>query len=159
MKASLVSVAQLTRSLTEYGIGPILYGSLGVSVYLGDFKQFGDVDLLVDAPWVAERWPQLVGIMNNEDFKLVDPKEHEFEDGDGTKVAFADRSILQRDGVITSEEEIVSKKVGDLVIRTLTAHAFIRAYEFSKKDGYRRDVRQKNDDRIIDLLRGYIVNR
>jgi len=42
--------------LNEFGIDPILYGSLGVSVYLGNFKKFNDIDFLIEDEWLSNKW-------------------------------------------------------------------------------------------------------
>jgi len=156
MNATLESAAQLSTYLAEHEVDPILYGSLGASIYLGAFKQFGDIDLLIESAWLDEQWPELVRIMHDQNFELVDPREHEFRNKEGLAVAFADKSILVRDKIITSPNEIVERMIGSVVVSTLSPEAFRRAYAFSKQDGYRRDVRQKNDEAIIHRLEAYI---
>lgn len=64
--------------LKKHGVSPILYGSLGVSVYLGKFKDFDDIDLLIDDQWFNDKWSDLLRIMTQNGFELIDLKEHEF---------------------------------------------------------------------------------
>lgn len=152
----LKQAAEIIEQLQSAGLDPVLYGSLGASLYLGEFKQFGDVDLLVDESWISERWPELVQLMNTLGFELVDKKEHAFSDKHGLSVAFAADSILVRDGIIGSIEELSRQDVEGVNIRTLSPLQLKKAYEFSVKDGYRLEVRGKQDRTVIELLDRHI---
>ncbi len=137
---------------------PILYGSQGVSLYIGNFKQFGDIDLLVDDRLLGEDWRLLIATMEKLGFTLDDEREHEFSNEEGTTVAFAGKSILMRDNIAQSVDEAI----GDFLIegkkiQTLTPEAFLRAYEHSVKDGYRKDVRGKKDSEIILLIKASLT--
>lgn len=143
--------------LQANSINPILYGSLGVSIYLGPFKAFNDIDLLVDGQWTGRKWPDLVAIMQQKGFKVVDEHEHEFRHQDGRTVAFAEEAVLTRDGILTDLDEVVTREVaGGMQVRTLSPEAFRAAYLFSEKDGYRKNTRGKKDRDVISLLDQYL---
>ena len=151
---------ELIQHLQSRGIEPVLYGSQGVSLYLGAFKECGDVDLLVDAEWLGGKWPELSRHMHELGYALTDEHEHEFTNGQGVVAAFASKDIITRDGIAPSiAEAITTKQVDNTTFQTLTPLAFKRAYEFSQKDGYRKDVRGKNDRQIISLLAAYIAGQ
>jgi hypothetical protein len=146
------STLDIIKYLKLKDINPILYGSQGVSLYLGAFKKFNDIDLLVGDDWINSKWPNLINIMSRKGFKLIDEHEHEFRNVD-TTVNFASEAILTRDGITESIEEIiVIKKINDLELRTLTLQAFRRAYDYSAKDGYRNQKRGKKDQETIALI-------
>lgn len=145
--------------LKNKGIDPILYGSQGVSIYLGAFKEFGDIDLLVPDEYLNSKWQFLQDIMEEDRYSLVDSHEHEFKNDDNQIVAFASMNILLRDGVLSSLDDVIELDVVNTKVKTLRAKDFIKAYEFSKKDGYRKNNRGKNDQDIIDLLKNYENNR
>jgi len=141
------------------GVDTVLYGSLGVSVYLGNFKEFGDVDLLVAPEWIEEDWGDLQDIMSSLGFRLVDEKEHEFRGADDESVAFAPLSIFDRDGIeFDPVHDIVDIDVNGTSIKTFSPELFRRAYEYSVKDGYRSEERGKKDQLIIDLLDAYTAH-
>jgi hypothetical protein len=143
--------AHIKSILQKYTIDPILYGSLGVSVYLGNFKQFNDIDLLIEDKWLENQWEDLKEIMNENGFYITDEKEHEFENEDKVKVAFAKYSILIKDKICQPKDAILVEKEGT-EIRTLTVKDFLKAYQFSVKDGYRTESRGQRDQEIIDKL-------
>lgn len=143
----------ILRHLTGSGVNPILYGSQGVSLYLGDFKKFNDIDLLVNERYLNSDWHLLVKIMQSHGYSLVDPLEHEFSNGGIPTVAFANEHILLRDGIVENLKQVSVFSIDDLEVRTLSKEAFIKAYEFSKRDGYRKEVRGKNDTEIISMLK------
>ena len=142
------------------GVDTVLYGSLGVSVYLGNFKEFGDADLLVAPEWMGDDWGDLQEIMTSIGFRLVDEKEHEFRGADDESVAFAPLSIFDRDGIeFDPTHDIVDIDVDGATIKTFSPALFRRAYEYSVKDGYRSEERGKKDQLIIDLLDNYMTTQ
>ena len=153
MHEQLKTAGTIIKELQHHGIDPILYGSLGVSFYLGDFKKFGDVDLLVPEPWVNTQWQNLMIIMNELGYTLFDEHEHEFIDKTGGHVAFASENVLVRDGISQSPiADVAIMNIGDIKVRTLNLATFKRAYEFSSKDGYRQNQREKKDSEVIALI-------
>lgn len=145
------------RYLSEHSIQPILYGSVGLALYLGDFKEFDDVDLLISPDWLDKRWPELVEIMQANEYQLIDEHEHEFQNSEGKKVAFAADTVLVRDGISKNiKEDVVIVPVKGMLVKTLSPTAFKRAYEFSAKDGYRAKQRGKKDAKVIALIDGYL---
>lgn len=152
-KMTLVKAGKIMTELAECGVIGTLYGSLGVSVYVGEFKEFGDADLIVPPEWTGERWDKLQEIMASLGYELCNAKEHEFQGKNGESVAFAPSSIFARDGIEFDEtKDVVTVPTASGDIRTFTPDLFKRAYEFSVKDGYRRETRHKKDQLILDLL-------
>lgn len=144
---------KVNNFLSSHGIDSILYGSLGVSAYLGNFKEFSDIDLLITDVYLKEKWPELTTIMNNNGFKLIDEHEHEFSNDQNIKVAFAKQSILEEDNICDLKKDIQLHHVNGIAVKTLSKEAFIRAYTVSAKDGYRKNIRGKKDLDIINRLK------
>lgn len=137
-------------------IETILYGSRGVSLYLGNFKHFSDTDLLVHPMWLSEKWFDLLRVMSTLGYELVDEHEHEFRNKLNNIVAFAEDTILLRDGIIESFNDLNNINCGNTIVQTLSPESFVKAYVFSEKDGYRKNSRGKKDEVIIRLLRTYL---
>lgn len=153
MKIIPDTTVSLISNLQSHGIDPILYGSQGVALHIGKFKEFGDIDLLVQDEWIGNRWDELVAIMAELSFEMVNRHEHEFKNQSDISVGFAAESILTRDRILTSGlQEVLRVRFGRTVVRTLNKVAFLRAYEFSVRDGYRVEQRGKKDADIIKLL-------
>ncbi|HTE21772.1 MAG TPA: hypothetical protein VK674_01900 [Candidatus Limnocylindria bacterium] len=154
----LKNALAIVRYLQGNGIDPLLYGSLGVSLYLGPFKDFNDIDLLIENTWLGERWPELIGVMQGRGFSLVAAREHEFQDQAGLSVAFAEETVLIRDKILDSLNLVITRKVDGTIFRTLSPEGFREAYRFSVKDGYRKDKRGKKDQDVIELLDRYLIS-
>lgn len=149
----------LLAQLRTHGVDVVVYGSQGVAMHLGRFKVPGDLDLLVEDEWVGDRCDQLTAIMSTLGFTVSDASEHEYCDESGFDVAFAPQSILQRDGVVSANEDpFTSMRVAGERLTTLTACAFRRAYAFSLRDGYRLEQRGKNDARVLALLDAHVAD-
>lgn len=142
--------------LATYGINPILYGSVGASLYLGNFKTFNDIDLLIEDAYIKTKWPYFKELMASKGFKVIDEKEHEFENDKGLRLAFAEQNVLVRDEISNLTTDIVFVKFGEIEVRTLKPEGFLRAYEFSLDDGYRLAHRDKKDAEAIKLLKEYL---
>ncbi len=132
---------ELLNILKELKIKPVLYGSYGVSQYLGDFKEFEEVDLLVPDEFMNNRWNEFKTFIQSKGFSLIDEKEHEFGK-DGKRVGFASVYVLVRDKIIENVSKLIQYKKCDAL--TLSPEDFLKAYQFSVKDGYRIEKRGKN---------------
>jgi hypothetical protein len=152
-KMTLAKAGKVMADLESEGVNCMLYGSLGVSIYVGDFKEFGDADLVVPPEWTGERWCELQEIMLSQGYELFDAKEHEFHSPTGESVAFAPVTIFERDGIeFDDARDVTTASTAAGEIRTFTPELFKRAYEFSVKDGYRTEERGKKDQLVIELL-------
>ena len=156
LKSMIDRFGQVNQFLRPIGISPILYGSVGVGVYLGDFKKFDDLDILIEDKWLGEDFPEFTRLLDENGFRLVDAKEHEFESEEKFKLNFSTHGILIRDGIADLTTDTVSTSVNGIKIRTLTPTAFTKAYEFSVKDGYRKKTRGKKDAEVINKLKHHI---
>lgn len=134
-------------------IKPVIYGSFGVSYYVGKFKKFGDLDLLIEEDFVNNKWKEFKELFESNGFRLVDEKEHEFK-FNKHKVGFASKNILIRDKIINDYSELIQCKYKDALI--LKPEDFLRAYMFSVKDGYRINTRNKKDNECIKMLEDFI---
>ena len=146
-------INQLLRAL---GIHPILYGSLGASAYLGDFKTFKDIDVLVEDVWLKDKWIRLVEYLDQHGWRMINEREHEFIKTGCPRLSLASQDILERDGIGKLSECIAHIEYDGLQLQTITAEAFLRAYQLSVKDGYRVQQRGKKDAQIIQLLKQHL---
>ena len=106
---------KILEILKELNIKPIIYGSFGVSVYLGNFKDFEDVDILIEDEFINERWGEFRKLFESKGFNFVDEKEHEFDFG-GKKVLITSKNILIRDKIISDYSELVQYKNKDIYL-------------------------------------------
>ena len=51
-------LSKILEILKELNIKPTIYGSFGVANYLGDFKSFEDLDILIEDEFVNDRWKE-----------------------------------------------------------------------------------------------------
>ena len=150
------SLSRVIKILKELEIKPIIYGSFGVSAYLGNFKTLEDIDILIKNEFMNDRWEEFKRFLALAGFNLIDEKEHEFK-FEGNKIGFASEQILIRDKIIDDYSELVQYKDADAF--TLTPEDFLKAYRFSEKDGYRINSRGKKDKDIIEKLGIYVQNK
>ena len=143
----------ILETINKLNIKPVVYGSFGVSLYLGNFKKFADIDILIDDEFLNKRWKELKKLLEDNNFNLINEKE--FELGN-KKVGFASKNILIRDNIIDDYSKLIQYK--NTYALTLKPEDFLKAYKFSIKDGYRINTRNKKDKDIIKRLEDYILN-
>ena len=143
---------KILEILKEINVKPIIYGSFGVANYLGNFKKFEDIDILIDDEFLNKRWKELKKLLEDNNFNLINEKE--FELGN-KKVGFASKNILIRDNIIDDYSKLIQYK--NTYALTLKPEDFLKAYKFSIKDGYRINTRKKKDKEIIEKLEAYII--
>ncbi len=148
----LTVAAQLNQQL---GVVPVLYGSLGLNRVIGAAQSVGDVDILVPAVCLAERWPELVVVMEGLRFALIDVREREWRRGAGS-VAFADEeSLLPFAGIDPSTLRIST--VDGVRFKELSPAGYLAVYRVSQHDGYRREKRGKWDAEKIAQIEHYLA--
>ncbi len=153
MPVTLTDYQKVNEHLQKNNIDSILYGSLGVSVYLGNFRDFDDIDLLVDETYIRGEWSKLINIMSQIGFQLADEHEHQFANNEGTKVAFASKNVLVEDNICNPTKDGITIQKDNITINTITPESFIKAYTFSSTDGYRLEKRGDSDLQIVHKLK------
>ncbi|MEK6935465.1 MAG: hypothetical protein AABW67_01630, partial [Nanoarchaeota archaeon] len=125
MDKLLTKILEILKTLN---IKPVIYGSFGVSVYLGNFKNFEEIDILIENEFINDKWQEFRKLFESKGFSLINEKEHEFE-LDGKKVGFASKNILIRDKIINDYSELIQYKNKDAFI--LMPEDFLKAFKFS----------------------------
>ena len=133
-------------------VTPLLFGSLGLEKRLNAALNADDIDILVpEALLAGGGWTRLSALMTGAGYALYDEHEHAFEK-DGVSAAFASiEGLAPFAGVdvdaIPFEEEDGAR------YRLLTLADYMKVYEASSKDGYRKTVKHKKDGEKIALIR------
>ena len=83
-------------------------------------------------------------------YRLIDEHEHTFEN---SSIHFSYARLDELDsfsGIGISD--IPALEANSIQFRLLTLNQYLNLYTASSKDGYRRDVKEKNDQEKIDLI-------
>lgn len=149
--------------LNKVGIIPTLMGSLGLEYLTKMDWQPSDIDIHVAGDprgWEApdedriHHWNEILEIMKNLGYKLVDLHEHEFQKN-GLSVEFGSiDSLYEFAKIYESDIEIIA--VDNIKFRLPNQKQFLNIYEASSKDSYRNDNNNNKDFLKIDFLRGHI---
>ena len=136
----------------EWGIVPLMYGSLGLEYLTGQNLCADDVDILIPRRFLQEQWPAFKALMASNGYTLTDEHEHAFEK-DGVEYAYAQLEELESFASIPLAEIPTITRNG-VAFRLLSLAQYLQVYTASAKDGYRVQVRQKKDhDKIAMITR------
>ena len=147
--AAFLSVARLLNRRLQ--VTPLLFGSLGLERRLNADLNADDIDVLLPERYVKDDWTALRALMESEGYRLMDESEHEF-DRDGIRIAFAGiESLAPFAGIDVSGIPVISDGGADYMLLTLSD--YLKVYTASSKDGYRKNVKHKQDQQKTDLIR------
>lgn len=147
----------ITKKLNnEFGIVPILFGSLGLYRIIDLDKKTGDIDVLINDEYVQEKWPELLSFMKGLGYTLQDEHEHEFMKDD-QEIAFAKQSnLLEMNNIYPAKLEVT--KVGVVQFRELSTEQYLTCYETVYNDEYRRKKNHNADAEKIKSIKEYLGN-
>lgn len=146
-KAFLENAKLLSR---EFGIVPLMYGSLGLEYLTGENLNADDIDILIPEVFLHGRWSEFRELLAKWGYVLTDEREHAFEK-DGIAYSYASIEELQVfAGVPVCAIGQVSCDQVDF--RLLSLEQYRKVYTASAKDGYRVDVRQKKDGDKLAII-------
>jgi hypothetical protein len=125
----------------DMGIIPVLYGSLGLQMISETDFYPDDIDILIPAEFLKEKWDVFRKSMKRIGYELVDLHEHEFIRND-IKIAFSFIEDLERFADVNYNNlEIVY--VEGVKYKRLNLQDYLKVYLKSSMDSYRSN---KNND-------------
>ncbi|MFH1307888.1 MAG: hypothetical protein ABIH72_03465 [archaeon] len=137
----------------KFNISPVIYGSLGLQLKIGEFSEANDIDILIADEYIGKKWLKLISLMKELNYNMIDEHEHEFKRKNQI-VAFAKESILFESG--TNPNKLEETKIKDISFRQLNAKQYLKAYETVYNDDYRRKKQGQADDEKIKLIKKYL---
>jgi hypothetical protein len=132
------------------GSVPLLYGSLGLSLHIGDSVEVSDIDILIEQAIYDASAHRLPRLMRELDLELVDAHEQEYSRG-GMRVGIASDGDMVRFAGI--DPSTLATKGAPCRHRLLTLEQYLHVYTASQHDGYRQGARAKGDERKLALIR------
>ncbi|MEG7354153.1 MULTISPECIES: hypothetical protein [Bacillus] len=140
----------------ELDIIPLLYGSLGLEKVTGlDFSP-EDIDILIPLLFLEEKWEKLKKIMELQGYKMVDLHEHEFKKTN-TNIGIAYIEDLKPFADVDYNNLEVFEDYGARY-HLITIDDYLKIYNNSLLDGYRRTKKNNKDQSKINILNKLIQN-
>lgn len=140
------------RLLNEMGITPLLYGSLGLEYLTGSDLHADDIDMLIPRRFLTKEWSAFQAQLENSGYVLTNLHEHTFEK-DGVSFAYAQLEELE-DFADIAISELLSCHQADVAFLLLTLEQYLKVYSASAEDGYRANVKNKQDSEKLRLIAG-----
>ncbi len=149
MYSSFIHIAGLiNEKLLVY---PLLYGSLDLELRLSVCLNADDIDVLLPERFLKSDWDKLISLMNEDGYHLVDEHEHEFSNGEVTIAYAALESLTSFAGTDLSAIPVIDENGVRYLLLELAD--YLKVYEASSKDGYRKNIKNKQDHAKIALIK------
>lgn len=142
---------KIAKSLNEeLDVIPVLYGSLGLEKVTGVTFSPEDIDILVPLVFLEEKWNMFKSVMEQLQYKLVNLQEHEFMK-DQIKIGVAYIEDLQNFADV-DYNHLKKNEDNGATFYTLTISDYLKVYNKSVLDGYRRTKNNNKDQEKLKIL-------
>ena len=139
----------------KFDIIPLLYGSLGLEVLTNITFNADDIDILVPQVFVTgERWSEFRLFLENNGYELTDEHEHTFRK-DGVDYSYASVEGL-KDFADIDIRDINIRNSSGTEYMLLSLVQYLKVYRKSSEDGYRMNVKEKQDNQKIELIKSLL---
>lgn len=138
----------------EFGIVPLMYGSLGLEYITGENLNADDIDVLIPKVFLQSKWSEFRAVLAKWNYILIDEREHSFEK-EGIVYSYAPVEELQAFAGIPVCE-IAQYTCDQIRFCLLSLEQYRKVYIASAKDGYRINVRQKKDSDKLAIIEKYL---
>lgn len=139
----------------KFNIIPLLYGSLGLEVLTNITFNADDIDILVPQVFVTgERWSEFRSFLENNGYELTDEHEHTFRK-DGVDYSYASVEGL-KDFADIDIRDINIRNSSGTEYMLLSLEQYLKVYIKSSEDGYRMNVKEKQDNKKIELIKSLL---
>lgn len=141
----------------KFNIVPLLYGSLGLELLTNTALNADDIDILIPEIFVTgDRWNDFRCFLENHGYVLTDEHEHTFHK-DGVDYSYASAEDLKEFAGIEISD-IGVRNISGAEFMLLSLEQYLKVYEKSSLDGYRMNVKEKQDKKKIELIQKYLLN-
>ena len=147
-----IEIARLLNR--QLDILPVLYGSLGLGIVAKvDFSP-QDIDILVPLTYLEEKRKLLQHTMEQLGYRMVNLQEHEFVKND-IKIGFAfTEDLLEFANVDYTNLNEFEDNGSEYYLLTITD--YVKVYNKSLQDGYRRTKNNNKDLKKVQILNNII---
>lgn len=136
----------------KFNIIPLLYGSLGLEVLTKSSLNADDIDILIPQEFVTgDKWTEFKLFLECHKYTLIDEHEHTFRK-DGVDYSYASIDGL-KDFADIDICDIEIRNISGTKFMLLSLEQYLKVYQKSSLDGYRMNVKEKQDNQKIEFIK------
>lgn len=139
----------------KFNIVPLLYGSLGLEILTNSSLNADDIDILIPQVFVTgDKWTEFKLFLESHGYILIDEHEHTFRK-DGVDYSYASvEGLKEFAGIDICDIEI--RNISGTKFMLLSLEQYLKVYQKSSQDGYRVNVKEKQDNKKIEFIRNHL---
>ncbi len=139
----------------KFNIVPLLYGSLGLEVLTNSSLNADDIDILIPQVFVTgDKWTEFKLFLESHGYILIDEHEHTFRK-DSVDYSYASVEGLKEFANI-DVCNIEIRNISGTKFMLLSLEQYLKVYRKSSQDGYRMNVKEKQDNQKIEFIRKHM---
>ena len=142
----------------KFNIVPLLYGSLGLEVLTDSSLNADDIDILIPQAFVTgDKWTEFKLFLESHGYILIDEHEHTFRK-DAVDYSYASIDGL-KDFADVDICDIEIRNVSGTKFMLLSLEQYLKVYQKSSQDGYRMNVKEKQDNQKIEFIMNHMKTK
>lgn len=136
----------------KFNIVPLLYGSLGLEILTNSSLNADDIDILIPQMFVTgNNWKEFKLFLESHGYTLIDELEHTFRK-DSVDYSYASvEGLKEFAGIDICDIEI--RNISGTKFMLLSLEQYLKVYHKSSLDGYRMNVKEKQDNQKIEFIK------
>ncbi len=136
----------------KFNIVPLLYGSLGLEVLTNSSLNADDIDILIPQVFViGDKWKAFKLFLESHGYTLIDEHEHTFRKDDVDYSYASIEGLKDFAGIDICDIEIGN--ISGTKFMLLSLEQYLKVYQKSSQDGYRMNVKEKQDNQKIEFIK------
>ena len=136
----------------KINIIPLLYGSLGLEVLTNSSLNADDIDILIPQVFVTgDKWKEFNLFLESHGYALIDEREHTFRK-DSVDYSYASIEGLKEFADIDICD-IEIRNISGAKFMLLSLEQYLKVYQKSSQDGYRMNIKEKQDNQKIEFIK------
>ena len=136
----------------KFNIIPLLYGSLGLEVLTKSSLNADDIDILIPQVFVTgDKWKEFRLFLESHGYALIDEHEHTFRKNDINYSYASIEGLKEFADIDICDTEI--RNISRTKFMLLSLEQYLKVYQKSSQDGYRINVKEKQDNQKIEFIK------
>lgn len=145
---------KITQSLNKIGITPIIYGSLGLYLIVGEHGKIGDIDIIISDTEFKTKWKKIIKEFESHGYFIDIDHIYEFI---GKKPYIGFSSVSEIIKMIKSfKTETINN--GSIKYKQLSVEAYLKLYKkgMENKHRFAKIHKRRSDLKKIKLCENYL---
>ncbi len=149
---------ELVRELNRMSVTPIVYGSLGLALFLGERGRVNDIDIILSNANFRNHWNDIYEFLTNQMRYVIDPEHKQEFIGRDIPISFITVDNIRK-LVAVNMRQLKKITQNGATYYNLSLSQHLAIYTNGLLNKFRRQKRGKDDREKIRYVRQYVAKK